>query len=123
VRAQGLLAAGPVLVSDGDLAGFQPSVQDLEELESLVPYGRGFEPPLFHGRFEVLSARKIGQDGSHLLLELRHVVDGWHAPAVWFRYERDLRPGDVVRLVVDLQLDRYRPQQPIVKLFVRRCIA
>ncbi|MFP4138710.1 MAG: single-stranded-DNA-specific exonuclease RecJ [Halomonas sp.] len=80
----------PRILTDGDLAPEQLSLATLEELQSLGPYGREFEAPLFQGEFLVERLRPVGADGSHLMLELS--LGAVTHRAIWFRA---LTPGEV----------------------------
>jgi single-stranded-DNA-specific exonuclease len=73
----------PVLWTDGLLPEEALSLETLQELEQLQPYGREFEPPLFEGKFSVESVRVVGADPVHLLLVLR--TERRVYEAVWFR--------------------------------------
>lgn len=103
---------GPRLLTDGALGEADFSVNAVDQLAALAPYGREFDPPLFEGRFEVLGARRIGADGTHMALQLKGPVG--HLRAVWFRAtESDSQPlplaaGEVHRLAYRLQRDDYR---------------
>ncbi len=73
-------------VSERDLAGIRVTDGELEPSDVVLenarliaghgPWGQGFEEPMFHGEFEVIAERVVGQ--RHLKLTLRHgdtVVD------------------------------------------------
>ncbi|GHC24751.1 single-stranded-DNA-specific exonuclease RecJ [Aidingimonas halophila] len=80
----------PRILTDGELAPEQLSLATLEELDSLAPYGREFESPLFEGEFLLENLRVVGAEGNHLMLE----VSSGHIAlrAIWFRA---LTPGEV----------------------------
>ncbi|QRD62709.1 single-stranded DNA exonuclease (plasmid) [Xanthomonas citri pv. citri] len=87
-------ALHPLILSDGEL-DVSPTIAMVEELAALEPYGREFEPPIFHGQFRVMHARLLGADKVHLKLQLqdRH---GQGLTAIWFGAIRTtaLRDGD-----------------------------
>ena len=73
-------------VSERDLAGIRVTDGELEPSDVVLenarliaghgPWGQSFEEPMFHGEFEVIAERVVGQ--RHLKLTLRHgdtVVD------------------------------------------------
>lgn len=73
-------------VSERDLAGIRLTDGELEPAELIIenarlvashgPWGQGFEEPTFHGEFDIVAQRVVGQ--RHLKLALRHgarVVD------------------------------------------------
>ncbi|WP_404471706.1 DHHA1 domain-containing protein [Vreelandella venusta] len=80
----------PRLWTDGELSTAQLSLTTLVEIETLGPYGREFDPPLFEGRFIVESLRPVGAEGSHLMMELS--MGAVTSKAIWFRA---LTPGEL----------------------------
>ena len=80
----------PRLWTDGELSTAQLSLTTLVEIETLAPYGREFDPPLFEGRFIVEALRPVGADGSHLMMELS--MGAVTSKAIWFRA---LTPGEL----------------------------
>ncbi|WNK20720.1 DHHA1 domain-containing protein [Halomonas piscis] len=80
----------PRLWTDGELEADQMDLATLDELETLGPYGREFDPPLFEGEFIVESLRPVGADGSHLMMELS--TGAATLKAIWFRA---LTPGEL----------------------------
>ncbi|MFP3343881.1 DHHA1 domain-containing protein [Halomonas sp. SIMBA_159] len=80
----------PRLWTDGELSTAQLSLTTLVEIETLGPYGREFDPPLFEGRFIVEALRPVGAEGSHLMMELS--MGAVTSKAIWFRA---LTPGEL----------------------------
>lgn len=72
----------PLIHTDGELDA-SPSLAMVDELAQLEPYGREFDPPVFHGKFQVLSARVIGADKTHIKLSLKDRYGGVTS-AIWF---------------------------------------
>jgi single-stranded-DNA-specific exonuclease len=67
---------GGVILSDGDLAGSELELSLADEIARGGPWGQGFPEPLFHGDFDVVNQRVVGE--RHLKLSLRknaRVVD------------------------------------------------
>ncbi|MFN2331442.1 MAG: DHH family phosphoesterase [Halomonas sp.] len=89
----------PKILTDGDLAPEQLTLATLEELQTLGPYGREFEAPLFQGDFMVEALRPVGADGTHLMLELS--LGAMSHRAIWFRA---LTPGEMPAFGVGDQL-------------------
>lgn len=98
-------------VSERDLAGIRMTDGELEpddlvlENAHLVaehgPWGQGFEEPTFHGEFDVVAARVVGQ--RHLKLALRHqdrVVDA-------IAFNRAPVDGDRIRALYRLGVNDY----------------
>jgi single-stranded-DNA-specific exonuclease len=58
-----------VLLSDGPLTANEMDLELAELIRAGGPWGQGFEEPLFHGEFEILERRIVGEH--HLKLTLR----------------------------------------------------
>lgn len=82
----GARALGPVLWTDGALRPEEISLDLVDALAALDPYGRECDAPVFEGEFEVLSVRPIG-NGTHLKLLLR--AGDRPCRAVWFQAVED----------------------------------
>jgi len=102
---------GPVVWTDGALEPSELTLETLQGLARLAPFGTGFEAPSFDGEFDVVDVRPLG-NGTHLRVMLRAgavVVQG-----VWFRAKRDasdpepLTVKDHCRAVYSLSLNEYR---------------
>lgn len=75
---------GPAILTDGALDSSDMTLAVIDELAQLAPFGRGFDEPVFQGRFLVLAVKAIG-DGTHLKLTLRPEGQSHGAVnAVWF---------------------------------------
>ncbi|MFC2990426.1 single-stranded-DNA-specific exonuclease RecJ [Halomonas tibetensis] len=106
----------PKILTDGDLAEHQLSLETLAELQTLGPYGREFEAPLFQGDFVVEALRPVGADGTHLMLELS--LGATNHRAIWFRA---LTPGempafgvgDPLRCAFKLNRNRWRGRESL----------
>ncbi|MBB3191189.1 single-stranded-DNA-specific exonuclease RecJ [Halomonas cerina] len=106
----------PRILTDGDLAPEQLSLETLETLEALGPYGREFDAPLFQGEFRVEALRPVGADGTHLMLELS--AGAAVHRAIWFRA---LTPGEVpafgvgdpLRCAFKLNRNRWRGRESL----------
>ena len=84
-----------VVVSDGELAGTELTLELAELLRSGGPWGQGFPEPLFDGIFDITGARVVGE--RHLKLVLRH-ADGAMLDAIAFNQAGDAwQPGRRVR--------------------------
>jgi len=58
-----------VLVTDGELAAAEITLETARALESGGPWGQGFPEPLFEGEFEIVDTRLVGE--RHLKLWVR----------------------------------------------------
>mgnify|MGYP007000315350 len=105
---------------DGELLSEQLTTSWVEHMESLGPFGRGFDQPLFMGIFQVVSVRIVGQDQTHLSLRLR--FEGRELQAIWFSALEPSEPakvqsGDWIKCVYNLTINTYRGQE--VSLTIR----
>ncbi len=90
-----------VILTDGELAADDMKIRNARLVAAHGPWGHGFEEPLFHGEFEVVMQRAVGE--GHLKLALKHgtrVVD-----AIAFNTEPT--PGNRVRAVYRLGINDY----------------
>ena len=101
------------ITTDGEIPGREISMDLAREIERAGPWGNGFPEPLFHGRFEVAAASRIGSDKNTLQLKLR--VDGRTVTAIRFRHgeERDPAPGTTETLVYQLAVNRYNGSESV----------
>ncbi len=71
-----------VTMTDGELSADEHTVEFVRDIEKWGPWGQHFERPLFHGTFDVVSERLVGQ-GKHLKLVLKK--EGRILDAIQFR--------------------------------------
>lgn len=103
--------------SDGELAVDELDLGNAQSLVSAGPWGQGFPEPLFHGDFEVVSQRVVGE--SHLKLVLG--VGGSVVDAIKFRHAP--LPGTTrVRVAYHLSVNEYRDRRS-VQLLVEHLMA
>lgn len=99
----------PVIATDGELAPEDVNPLTVQLLSQLEPYGRGFEAPVFEGRYTVLRVRPIS-DGQHLKLWLD--VGGEPREAIWFGAcepgeQPSVQVGDRIRLAYYLEMNHW----------------
>ncbi|WP_353180348.1 single-stranded-DNA-specific exonuclease RecJ [Salinisphaera sp. T5B8] len=106
--AERLTAAmlSPDIVTDGSLAAHELDLDTACLLEASGPWGNGFEEPLFHGLFEIVSQRIVGE--RHLKLEVRHPQAHTTIEAMVFNHADLLETGAVYRLVYRLAVNVFR---------------
>jgi single-stranded-DNA-specific exonuclease len=96
-------------LTDGGLTGAERSIDNARLLSLLLPWGQGFEPPLFDDSFIVHSSSVAG--GKHLKLKLRDVDDshsGKLLEAIAFNQSCQLVRGDQIRLIYSLDVNHWR---------------
>lgn len=107
---------GPTIYTDGSIHPSEMTLQTVDAIDVLSPFGRGFEAPLFEGRFQVIDCKTMG-DGTHLRMVL--MSDGVSVPAVWFRALKDPSDpvpygiGDTMECVYELSDNVFRRQRSL----------
>ena len=101
----------PRFETDGELLVEQLSVEWIQQMNALGPFGRGFEQPLFAGLFQVRSVRPVGQNRTHLSLSL--TMDSLDINAIWFSAIEPgqltpLSSGDLMECVYSLSVNSFR---------------
>ena len=90
-----------IVVTDGELAGTDLNVENARLIAAHGPWGQGFEEPSFHGEFDVVAQRVVGE--RHLRLVLKR--DERVADAIAFNTEPV--DGKRVRAVYRLGVNDY----------------
>jgi single-stranded-DNA-specific exonuclease len=110
--ARALAARGSpdVIETDGELACEEIALPTADALRAGGPWGPGFPEPLFDGRFEVSSARVVGE--RHLRLGLAAPEGRGEFSAIAFNFLDEDRPaaalpGGAVRLIYRLDSNEY----------------
>ena len=91
-----------VIVTDGELSAADMRIDNARQVAAHGPWGQGFEEPLFHGEFDVVMQRVVGE--RHLKLALKK--DGRVVDAIAFNTEP--LPGNRARAVYRLGVNDYR---------------
>lgn len=105
------------ILSDGELEAGDFNLELAEALKYALPWGMGFEEPLFDGRFQVLDQRLLKE--RHLKLILKHA--GQLLTAIAFNVDADKWPNercDFVHLAYHLDINEYLGRRSI-QLLVR----
>jgi single-stranded-DNA-specific exonuclease len=92
-----------VIHSDGELAAEELSLENAELLRASGPWGQGFPEPVFHGEFEVLSRRVVGE--RHLKFTVRRDNVSRPLDAIAFNAVESGVPEDCQRLLLAYRLD------------------
>ncbi len=97
-------ALGPVVWTDGELNFDDFTLNTLNILTKLEPFGREFEAPIFEVTATLENLRTIG-DGTHARLELR--VGTQRINGVWFGFQHTAAVGDTVRCAFSLKANDF----------------
>jgi single-stranded-DNA-specific exonuclease len=96
------------LLSDGELAAEEATLELAARLRSETPWGQGFAEPLFDGWFEVAASRIVGE--RHLKLQLRWPDSGRLVDAIAFHVDEpllEMKPRQV-QIAYRLDINEWR---------------
>lgn len=100
-------------LTDGELDSGELDMPHALMLEQLAPWGQGFEAPVFDGDFCIVSTSVVGT--GHLRLRVKPVDDSRDQTldAIAFNQDDAWQPGEIVKLVYRLGVNRYRQSQKL----------
>ena len=102
------------LLSDGQLSAEEFHLELARALRHAGPWGQHFPEPLFHGVFEVVQQRLVGE--RHLKMTVRTECGSRSLDAIAFNVEREQWPNPTVRwaeLAYKLDVNEYRGQESV----------
>ncbi|QIW09733.1 single-stranded-DNA-specific exonuclease RecJ [Francisella sp. LA112445] len=104
----------PCIEYDFELNVDDFNLDTLTKIESLEPYGREFDKPIFCNDFSIEQVRLVGQDKNHAQLVLRY-KDTTSIKAIWFNATDnvvvdEIAIGDTVRVCYQLQKEEFLGQ-------------
>ena len=85
------------LLSDGQLSVAEFNLELAKALRHAGPWGQHFPEPLFHGVFQIVQQRLVGE--KHLKLVLKTECGGQTLDGIAFNIDRELWPNPTVRWV------------------------
>ncbi|GAB3388718.1 single-stranded-DNA-specific exonuclease RecJ [Azotobacter armeniacus] len=107
------------LLSDGQLGVEEFHLDLARALRQAGPWGQHFPEPLFHGMFQVVQQRLVGE--RHLKLVVRSECGALQLDAIAFNIDREQWPNPTVRwveLAYRLDVNEYRGQERVQLLVV-----
>lgn len=102
------------LLSDGTLAVEEFHLELARALRNAGPWGQHFPEPLFHGVFQVVQQRLVGE--KHLKMQLKTECGGQTLDAIAFNIDRELWPNPTVRwvdLAYKLDVNEFRGNETV----------
>ncbi len=109
-RQLGDEAIEPTLLSDGELAPEEFSIDTAWQLRQAGPWGQRFPEPVFDGHFRILQRRIVGE--RHLKLRLQPLHSGPALEAIaFFMAEHFDHPGDELHAAYHLDINEFRGEQ------------
>lgn len=92
--------------TDGELADREHDLAVAQSLRAGGPWGAGFEAPLFHGAYRIISQRVVGT--GHLKLMVQPVTGYREIEAMVFNRGEPVDESAIYRLVFRLQVNEFR---------------
>lgn len=102
------------LLTDGQLAAEEFRLDLAQQLRHAGPWGQHFPEPLFHGVFEIVQQRIVGE--RHLKLVLKSECGRAQLDAIAFNVDRELWPNPNVRWIeaaYKLDVNEFRGQESV----------
>ncbi|MED7789141.1 single-stranded-DNA-specific exonuclease RecJ [Francisella sp. 19X1-34] len=104
----------PCIEYDFELDVNDFNLDTLTKIESLEPYGREFDKPIFCNNFSLEQVRLVGKDKNHAQLVLRY-KDTTSIKAIWFNATDnavvdEIAIGDTLRVCYQLQKEEFLGQ-------------
>jgi single-stranded-DNA-specific exonuclease len=101
------------IFSDGELTEQEMTIELADQLQNAATWGQGFPEPVFHGQFDVVQARIVGQ--KHLKLVLRVAQGQLLIDAIAFFVDQPEQWLGVRRIIAAYKLDinEYRGQRNV----------
>lgn len=109
----------PELVSDGELAGDCYHLDFAEMLRFVAPWGQNFSQPQFHGQFQIINQRLLGERHLKLLLKEVHsekIVDAIQFNLDPIELDKGVWPDhscQKIQCVFTLDVNEYRDQKNV----------
>jgi single-stranded-DNA-specific exonuclease len=99
--------------TDGSLASKEMTLQNAADLATIMPWGQGFEAPMFSDYFAVAGYRVVGK--GHLKLTLNSWGDTDHRPVDAIAFNCDLAPlvDQPVFAIYSLDVNTWRDRQSL----------
>ncbi len=101
-----------VVETDGPLSAKEFALSTAQALEGAGPWGQGLPEPLFEDEFDVLSARPVGRDQSHVRYRLRR-PGGSEIVAVDFGGATRLCASGRIRVAYALSINRWQGSESL----------
>ncbi|WP_447593206.1 single-stranded-DNA-specific exonuclease RecJ [Aquipseudomonas campi] len=102
------------LLSDGQLGVEEFHLELAKALRHAGPWGQHFPEPLFHGVFQIVQQRLVGE--KHLKLVLKTECGGQTLDGIAFNIDRDLWPNPTLRwveLAYKLDVNEYQGRESV----------
>lgn len=114
IKSQANIYLGPVIWTDGEIDKQNLNLNFLDQLSTLEPFGREFEPPVFELSAKLIEIKSVG-DGTHAKITIEK--DRTRYKGIWFGMRSGshspmpVKAGDEVKLVFTLRDNYFRGQR------------
>lgn len=101
-----------LIASDGELTDKQLTIENAHALKFSLPWGQGFEEPLFDGVFTIIDQRIVGKNHLKMTLSQGNIF----VDAIAFNIDLQLWPNKVVsqvKIAYKLDINEFRGQQTL----------
>jgi single-stranded-DNA-specific exonuclease len=100
----------PRIYYDFELKADAFTFDTLDQINSLEPFGREFEKPVFYNKFIVENIKFVGKDKNHAQLMLR--LDNKTLKSIWFNaidnsVSQNIVIGDEIKVCYELQKEEF----------------
>jgi single-stranded-DNA-specific exonuclease len=102
-----------IVLSDGELAENEFSLEIAEQLRYATPWGSDFPAPLFDGYFEVCDARIVGDSHAKLVLRPRDSDDTYDAICFGYLRDHEHLPRGIVHVAFKLDVNHYQGMKKV----------
>ena len=115
-KSQEPIILGPVIFTDGQISDDDINLATVRKIQSLEPFGRGFESPIFESNAILASKKMVGKEMQHAQLQLD--FSGKKVKAIWFNAQShkviyDVNIGDKVRVIFKLTEEYFNHQHTL----------
>lgn len=101
--------------ADIEVTNFEDlTVELVEKIDQLEPFGPGNESPIFLLKGEVVGRRELGEEGKHLALEIKNKnkiikVVGFFVPEEW----KEIMTGEMVVVKISLMINQWQGEKTV----------
>ncbi len=96
------------LLSDGELADHEYTIEVAEQLRYSTPWGSQFPAPLFDSYFQVIDARIVGDSHAKMVLRQRDSDDTYDAICFGYLRDHEHLPSGIIHAAFKLDINHYK---------------
>lgn len=97
-----------VIMSDGELAEHEYTIETAEQLRYATPWGNQFPQPVFDDFFEVVDARVVGDSHAKMVLRPRDSDDAYDAICFGYLRDHEHLPSGIIHAAFKLDINYYQ---------------